>query len=129
MAYDQANTCETIELFCLTEKDADLPIPEDNILKDSLIRETFETLLGQLRGTGLDAEIEPLAHGLATILLRRKVALGNGRSSSACAKLTAGTPLVRVTRSTRTLCEGSHWPASTRGSRVPKPSTSRPSRL
>lgn len=76
MAYDQANTYETIELFGLTEKDADLPIPEDHILKDSIIRETFETLLGQLRSTGLEAEIEPLAHGLATILQRRKVALG-----------------------------------------------------
>ena len=71
MAYDQANTYETIELFGLTEKDAHLPIPEDHILKDSIIRETFETLLGQLRGTGLEAEIEPLAHGLATILQRR----------------------------------------------------------
>lgn len=75
MAYDQANTYETIELFGLTEKDAELPIPEDHILKDSITRETFETLLGQLRGTGLEAEIEPLAHGLATILQRRKVLL------------------------------------------------------
>ena len=74
--YDQANTYETIELFGLTEKDADPPIPENHILKDSIIRETFETLLGQLRSTGLEAEIEPLAHGLATILQRRKVALG-----------------------------------------------------
>jgi len=32
MAYDQANTYETIELFGLTEKDAHLPIPEDHIL-------------------------------------------------------------------------------------------------
>ena len=76
MAYDQANTYETIELFGLTEKDADLPIPEGHILTDSIIRETFETLLGQLRNSGLEAEIEPLAHGLATILQRRKVALG-----------------------------------------------------
>ena len=30
MAYDQANTYETIELFGLTEKDAHLPIPEDH---------------------------------------------------------------------------------------------------
>ena len=68
MAYDQANTYETIELFGLTEKDAQLPIPEDHILKDSIIRESFEILLGQLRSTGLEAEIEPLAHGLATLL-------------------------------------------------------------
>lgn len=76
MAYDNANTYETIELFGLTEKDAQLPIPEDHILTDHIIRESFEALLGQLRGTGLEAEIEPLAHGLATILQRRKVALG-----------------------------------------------------
>ena len=75
MSYDQATAYETIELYGLTEKDAVLPIPEDDLLKDSIVRETFETLLGQLRGTGLEAEIEPLAHGLATILQRRKVAL------------------------------------------------------
>ena len=68
MAYDTANTYETIELFGLTEKDAQLPIPEDHVLTDRIIRESFETLLGQLRNTGLEAEIEPLAHGLATIL-------------------------------------------------------------
>ena len=70
-----ASTYETIELFGLTEKDAQLPIPEDHVLTDRVIRENFEALLGQLRGTGLEAEIEPLAHGLATILQRRKVAL------------------------------------------------------
>lgn len=76
MAYENANTYETIELFGLTEKDAQLPIPEDHVLTDHIVRESFEALLGQLRGTGLEAEIEPLAHGLATILQRRKVALG-----------------------------------------------------
>ena len=75
MAYDQATAYETIELFGLTEKGADLPIPQDDILKDGIVRETFETLLGQLRNTGLETEIEPLAHGIATILQRRKVAL------------------------------------------------------
>ncbi len=76
MAYDTANTYETIELFGLTVKGAQLPIPEDHVLTDHIIRESFEALLGQLRGTGLEAEIEPLAQGLATILQRRKVALG-----------------------------------------------------
>ena len=76
MAYDQTSTYETIELFGLTEKGVTLPIPEDGTLKDGIVRETFEALLGQLRGTGLETEIEPLAHGLATILQRRKVALG-----------------------------------------------------
>ena len=76
MTYENANAYETIELFGLTEKGAELPIPDDHILTDSITRETFEALLGQLRGTGLEAEIEPLAHGLATILQRRKIALG-----------------------------------------------------
>ena len=53
MAYDTANTYETIELFGLTEKDAQLPIPEDHVLTDHIVRESFEALLGQLRGTGL----------------------------------------------------------------------------
>ena len=75
MAYDQSNTYETIELFGLTEANATMPIPQDEVLKDGIVRETFEALLGQLHGTGLEAEIEPLAHGLATILQRRKVAV------------------------------------------------------
>ena len=58
MAYDQANAYEIIELYGLTEKGAALPIPEDDILTDHIIRETFEALLGQLRNTGLEAEIE-----------------------------------------------------------------------
>ena len=49
MAYDTANTYETIELFGLTEKDAQLPIPEDHILTDHIMRESFEALLGHPR--------------------------------------------------------------------------------
>ena len=75
-AYDTANPYETIELFGLTEKNTQLPIPEDAVLTDRIIRESFEALLGQLSGTGLETEIEPLAHGLAPILQLRKVALG-----------------------------------------------------
>lgn len=75
MGYDQPTAYDTIELYGLTEKGAALPIPEDDLLKEGVVRETFEALVGQLRGTGLEAEIEPLAHGLATILQRRKVAL------------------------------------------------------
>lgn len=68
-------TYETIELFGLTEKDAALPIPEDHILQNAIVRDTFETFFGGLIQTGLEAEIEPLAHGFATILHRRKTAL------------------------------------------------------
>ena len=45
MAYDNATAHETIELFGLTEKGAVLPIPEDDILKDTITREAFEALL------------------------------------------------------------------------------------
>ena len=66
---------ETIELFGMTEAGADLPIPDDDFLRDQIIRETFEGLFGGLQGTGLHSEIEPLAHGLATVFYRRKVAI------------------------------------------------------
>lgn len=75
MPFENATAYDTIELLGLTEKDAQMPIPHDDILADGIIRETFEALLGQLKNTGLEAEIEPLAHGFATILQRRKVAL------------------------------------------------------
>jgi len=75
MAYDATNTYETIETFGLTEKDAALPIPHDDVLSGQIVRETFETFFGGLQNTGLEAEIEPLAHGFATILHRRKMAL------------------------------------------------------
>jgi len=75
MAYDGTNTYETIETFGLTEKDAALPIPHDDILSGQIVRETFEAFFGGLQDTGLEAEIEPLAHGFATILQRRKMAL------------------------------------------------------
>ena len=75
MAYDGTTTYETIETFGLTEKDAALPIPNDDVLRDGIVRETFEAFFGGLQHTGLEAEIEPLAHGFATILQRRKIAL------------------------------------------------------
>ena len=68
---------DTIELFGLTETGADLPIPNDDFLRDQVVRETFETLLSGLSGTGLHKEIEPLAHGFATLLHRRQVIIDN----------------------------------------------------
>ncbi len=65
-AYDE------IELFGLTETADDLPIPCDDTLRDAIVRETFESLFSGLSGTGLHKEIEPLAHGLATLLYRRR---------------------------------------------------------
>ena len=56
MAYDTANTYETIELFGLTEKDAQLPIPEDHILtvpreRAAQFPRTVQNLMGY-RGHG-----------------------------------------------------------------------------
>ncbi len=66
---------ETIETFGLSESLADLPIPDDDALRDRIVREAFESFLGGLQGTGLHGEIEPLAHGLATLFHRRKGAM------------------------------------------------------
>ena len=73
---DQTTTYDTIELFGLTENGTDdLIIPNDDELRDQIVLETFETLIGGLQGTGLASEIEPLAYGLATLLQRRATAL------------------------------------------------------
>ena len=67
---------ETIELYGLTEAGTDeLPIPDDDQLRDRAVREAFEALIGTLQGSGLASEIEPLAHGLATVLQRRATTL------------------------------------------------------
>ena len=74
---DSATIYETIETFGLTETAGDLPIPQDDVLRDRVVSETFEVLLGGLQGTGLHGEIEPLAHGLASLLHRRKQAMAD----------------------------------------------------
>ena len=72
------DTYDTIELFGLTENGTDdLIIPNDDELRDQIVLETFETLIGGLQGTGLASEIEALAHGLATLLNRRATALAS----------------------------------------------------
>ena len=63
---------DTIELFGLTETGAELPIPNDDVLRDQIVRETFEAFFSGLSGTGLHREIEPLAYGFATLLHRRR---------------------------------------------------------
>ena len=70
------DTYETIELFGLTETADDLVIPNDDILRDKIVRETFENLFCELKGTGLAREIEPLAHGFASVLFRRRQTIG-----------------------------------------------------
>ena len=65
---------ETIETFGLTEKDADLPIPNDDELREHIIGKTFDTILLGMRNTGLHREIEPIGHGLASLIHRRLVA-------------------------------------------------------
>lgn len=63
---------ELIELYGLTETAHDLPIPDDVTLAERSVREAFEALFAPLIGTGLELEIEPIAHGLATVLHRRR---------------------------------------------------------
>jgi len=66
---------ETIETFGLCEDPDDLPIPNDDELRDKLVRETFEALIGGLNGTMLHSEVEHFAHGLATLFHRRQQAM------------------------------------------------------
>ena len=54
-----------------------MPIPSDEVLTGQCIGETFEALFAPLVSTGLEGEIEPLAHGLVTVLFRRREALSN----------------------------------------------------
>ena len=74
---------ETIETMGLTETADDLPIPDDDTLRDKIVRETFEGLFGGLQGTGLHAEVEPLAHGMATVFHRRKLAMSTALTRAA----------------------------------------------
>lgn len=69
------DTYETIALFGLREANAEIPIPNDDVLRNQIMAETFETLIGGLRSTGLHNQVEPLAHGLATLVYRRAKAI------------------------------------------------------
>lgn len=71
---------ETIEIFGLWDGVSALPIPDDATLRDQITREAFEALLAPLQGTGLQSEIEPLAHGFATLLHRRRASLDEALS-------------------------------------------------
>jgi hypothetical protein len=69
-------TYDEIELFGLTENGADdLPIPEDDDLRGRAVADAFDALIGTIQGSGLASEVEPLAHGFATLLQRRAVSL------------------------------------------------------
>ncbi|WP_037317832.1 hypothetical protein [Ruegeria halocynthiae] len=71
--YDSQSTADDqIELFCLTETAEDLPIPCDDELRDAIMRETFESLFSGMVNTGLHREIEPIVHGLASLMFRRR---------------------------------------------------------
>ena len=70
---------ETIELFGLTETNDDLVIPCDDTLRDKIVRETFEAFFAEMQDTGLSREIEPLAHGFASVLFRRRQAIATER--------------------------------------------------
>ena len=67
---------DEIELFGLTENGTDeLPIPNDEELQGRGVLDAFEALIGTIQNTGLASEVEPLAHGFATILQRRATVL------------------------------------------------------
>ncbi|EEE35155.1 hypothetical protein RKLH11_4329 [Rhodobacteraceae bacterium KLH11] len=70
-----ATVYDQIELFGLTETDDDLPIPNDDELRTDLMQRTFDTLFEGMAGTGLHREIEPIAHGLASLIFRRRNAI------------------------------------------------------
>jgi regulator of protease activity HflC (stomatin/prohibitin superfamily) len=72
---EMSDAFETIALYGLTEGPDCLPIPEDHVLSDQTVREAFDALLAPLGETGLAPEIEPLAHGLASLLHRRRNAV------------------------------------------------------
>jgi len=74
---------ETIDIFGLTETADDLPIPNDDALRDEIVREAFDALVGGLSRTGLHGEVEPLAHGLATLFHRRKLAMSTALTRTA----------------------------------------------
>ena len=75
-AADAFTAFDEIELFGLSENGAaDLPMPDDATLSGRVVPETFETFLGALCGTGLECEVEPLAHGWASLLFRRRRAI------------------------------------------------------
>lgn len=63
---------EMIETFGMTESGAALPVPNDDTLRDAVISEAFDALIAPLHGTALQGEIEPLAHGLAALIFRRR---------------------------------------------------------
>lgn len=66
---------ETIELFGLTENGDSLPMPDEAELGGRAVGEAFDAMIGTIAGTGLDPEVEPLAHGMASLLFRRHRAL------------------------------------------------------
>jgi hypothetical protein len=77
------DTYEMIEQFGLTENADCLPMPDNATLRDVLTKEAFDALLGPLTGTGLATEIEPLAHGFASLLFRRRNALDEALTKQA----------------------------------------------
>lgn len=74
---------ETIDIFGLTETADDLPIPNDDALRDEIVRVAFEALVGGLSRTGLHGEVEPLAHGLASLFHRRQMAMSTALTRTA----------------------------------------------
>lgn len=69
------DTYEAIELFGLSENADEVAIPDEDTLRDKIVREAFEAFFAEMQSTGLAREIEPLAHGFATVIARRAKAI------------------------------------------------------
>jgi len=71
-----------IELFGLTEPDADLPIPDDDSLRNGAVETAFREIAHVFGGSGLHADLEPLLWGLVNLLHRHTMRLQTERHNS-----------------------------------------------
>lgn len=71
------NTYETIETLGLAELNAALPFPSESDLRHKMVQESFEAIFAPMIATGLEAEIEPLAHGFTSAFFKRKQAISS----------------------------------------------------
>ena len=70
---DDFNAFDRIELFGLTENGSkDLPFPCEEEQRNHILQPAFSALCDPLMGTALECEVEPIAHGLAALMFRRK---------------------------------------------------------
>jgi len=74
--YDQ------IELFGLTEADTDLPIPDDDALRNGAVETSVREICTVFAGSGLSADLEPLLWGFVNLFHRQALRLQTERHNS-----------------------------------------------